>query len=365
MNIAVKKFAIERAAKALLPGLISIFTISLTCCYPLDGGAEQREESKSRPDSTLHAGAEAPIETTARNIFHRNDLNDIVGFIGKTAGEIIHEAVSSYYRFADGGEVFLTEDGQVYLRFSDEVWEEGSECVAAVFPPRWLTDPENAESAPTIRDVKAYLGIEFEYCREGESDSYKYSFSDLEMKVYVADDGMTLYNRNNPEKYAVIQLKGAHPVTDVRNNAEREAVNPKDVRLRPEWETTDRYISHIGKTLEETETLSGHALEAIGDEGDYEDAETKTRYFFDPDRNGLCTAVYIPASTLFPMKNGIMTKAELSDYWKDVSFGWSCYEGLSQYTFLFEDAAVIVSLFEENWNATWDVAEGSTVVIRN
>jgi hypothetical protein len=127
-----------------------------------------------------------------------------------------------------------------------------------------------------IHDVKAYLGIEFEYCREGESDYYKYSFADLEMKVYVAEDGMTLCNRNNPEKYAVIQLKGAHPVTDIRNNAEREAVNPKDV-----------------------------------------------------------------------------------------SFGWSYYEGLSQYTFLFEDAAVIVGLFEKNWDATWDVAKGSTVVIRN
>jgi hypothetical protein len=185
------------------------------------------------------------------------------------------------------------------------------------------------------------------------------------MKVYVADDGVTLYNRDDPEKYAVIQLKGAQSKTDIPNNAKLESlVNPQDARSRPEWETVNRYVSCIGKTLEEAEALSGKVLKPVGDEGDYEDAETKTRYFFDPDQGGVCTVVYIPASVLYPMKNGIMTKTELLDYWKYVSFGWSYYEGLSHYTFLFEDIAVIVSLFEENWNATWDVAEGSTVVIR-
>jgi hypothetical protein len=245
------------------------------------------------------------------------------------------------------------------------VWEEGSKCVAVGIPPRWLTSLGNIENTLTINDVRTYVGVEFEYRREETEIYYSHLFADLEMKLYVADDGTTLYNQGDMEKYAVIQLSGVQPKTVIPNNAKLESVvNPMDARFRSEWDAINRYIPHIGKTLEEVEALLKYPLEAIGNEGDYEEAETNTRYFFDPGNRGLCTNVYIPVPIILPMENGVMTKAELLDYWKDVSFGWSYYEGFSQYTFLFEDVAVVISLFEENRNAVWDIAEGSAVVIR-
>jgi hypothetical protein len=287
-----------------------------------------------------------------------NTVRDEIDLLNKTATEI-HE-ITEYYCFADESEAFLAIDGRIYLGFSDNVFAKGSKCVSLGIPTDWLVNSGNYEKELSIDNIAAQFGFAPEYYDNGEDRYYRYCFEDLEIIIYVKNDEKTLYDDSDMDKYTLIRLHNAEPVTTSGKNAYKRAINPKDARLRPEWETVNGYIDKLGKSLDETEVILGYALDShenLSKEIYYFDTFTKVGYWFD--ESGHCSNIWMDSETIFPNRNQMITKEELHSYWRDVAYIWGSYES-KYYVYAFEDAVIMIDPSSDEG----DIYDDSTVYIK-
>jgi hypothetical protein len=367
----------QRTVKNQTTGVFSCAVI-FSLVIALTGCQYQDTETSSKGSDTQNISQNAVIAETQdvsqsdtvlpadiRESSEWDTVNGIIGLLGKPIHEIRKNEIITYYRFADGGEACLAIDNQVYLRFSGEVWADGSVCVAVGVPPRWLFPGDYGDNH-TIGDIQVRFGIAPEYCTAGNDEYYySYRFEDAEIRIFTKKDSNTLYDDGDMDKYVVIQMNGILPVTETGAAVPTKSINAKEVRQNPEWKQCDRYISHLGKTRGEIEALLGHGLDvsAEWDSGiDCTDTETGADYYFEFD-SGRCTIIRTSPSAVLPYKGGVMTKEELFSYWKDVGYSHSYYEGISSYNFTFEDADVIIDLLPEDWEITWNIEETSMITI--
>jgi hypothetical protein len=372
-----QKKSVRQALKMVLYANLYItlaFVMFLTGCQYFNG--EERTQTGdpqsipqdafiSEGSSTARPDAVLPMKIGA--VFDWADIKDILCLLGKSAREIAKREIVTYDHFEDGSEAFRAIDGLIYLRFSGTVWAEESICVTVGIPSYWLLSENNGNDL-TIGGITAQLDIAPEYCasEDGETYYYIYQFEDAEVRIFTKEDGKTLYDDSDPKKYAVIQMNGIPPVTEIGEDLQTKRINAKEIRQRFEWEKCDQYILRLGKTREEIETLLGHGLDlaAESDSGvDCKDLETQADYYFDESNGGNCTIIRMPPGAVLPYANDIITKDELFSYWENVNYTWSYYEGAS-YTFAFDDASVNIFLSPENWEITWDITETSMILIK-
>jgi hypothetical protein len=217
------------------------------------------------------------------------------------------------------------------LLFSDSIWKEGSYCTGI-----WGAELFGVEIPEEKKRMEEAYGepTAWQETQNGESAFYQYLFDDnIEVRFYANSEGML------PDKNMLVKLADTDELYGNIDFAYGEIdFLPPSTRDGNEWENMNRYISYMGKTLEEIH-IDYPELEYSTETFYYEDNNSGVRFAVSD--NNRCETVSVPASLILAgLGENPVTRKRLSDNFKT---GYSWYvEEYCFYLYVFEDFFIYI-----------------------
>jgi hypothetical protein len=278
-------------------------------------------------------------------------IGEMIGYLGKTAAEICQETgfQVEYTYGMNGSEKLLLHDGGMVLQsclFSGGIWEAGSRCTGVYIQELYVGLPSSESQ------MEAVFGSGAHRVAEGngvEKPYYQFRFDDnVEVRFYAKG------NRGFLTKEVLVKTTDAEKMFGQPISEVAKRVIDKRTAAQVEWGQAAEYMAYIGKSLSAI-TEEFPEMKYRYDGGYYEDVNTGYVFYFDDERNPICSGVLIPASACFSDIPGpAVTRAMLEGKW-GAAYKWYIYEG-AFYCYLFDDG--IVMLIESDEEGRIDKNEG-------
>ena len=274
------------------------------------------------------------ISSDIRNQKQWGFINELIDILGKTAIDIVTETgwQVAYEWLEEGSDLLALHDGGIAINclfFSSSIWGNDSYCTG-IFLESYVYHklPERVE------EMESLFGKAVKWEEKGidKNAFYQYLFDDnIEIRFYSNSDGTALTENVLIKTADTENLNGNTGYEDLYDN--REYLSPQK-RNTDNWEEINKYISCIGKSLEEI-IIDYPAIEYIPDYHHYEDMISGVIFVIWGDR---CDFVYVPVVLVIDTNEKIISREQMNNCW-GIDYVWFSEESCA-YSYRFEDVTV-------------------------